>query len=175
MIPAPPMLGNTSLVGKCNKKEDGKVMKLVPGDDHRYFAERLAEPELLEMAMLLNVRANETPLAVPVGKLRRGGHIEFSDKAEAIKAARLLTGCDGFPNARLIKLASDYWEVRWGDPPPFDGCDYQEPICAMLLGVHYGYSTEAIAEHVARCQSHPPRAYTKRGMLKLIQSARLAR
>src|SRR5438046_475140 len=106
--------------------------------DHErdYYATRLAEPHLLEQAVLLDVEANGEALAVPVGELRRGGHIEFCDRGEAEKVVKGLMGREGFPNPRLIELAADYFEVRWGDPPPFDGCDYCEPICALLLGLH---------------------------------------
>src|ERR1035438_4838835 len=121
--------------------------KLVPGDDHGYYADRLAEPELLNDAILLTVEANEIPFAVPVGKLRKGGHIEFLDRREAEKGCALLIGRRGFPNPRVIDLAPDYFELRWGDDPPFDGCGAQEPIVGLLLGAHYGYSDAAIIEH----------------------------
>ena len=141
-----------------------------------YYAKRLAEPWLLDIALLLDVNANEEPLAVPVGKLRRGGHIEFCDRPEAEKAVMLLTGRDGFPAVRLIEYEEkgkppDYFEVRWGDPPPFDGCDYAEPICGLLLGLHYGYKEEVIAELVRVRMNEPRRHFTKKGVINLIRSA----
>ena len=141
-------------------------------EDEGYYDSRLAEPELLERALLLDVKANEEPLAVPVGKLRRGGHIEFLDGAEAEKAVSLLSGRDGFPNPRMLKHGRSYFEVRWGDEPPFDGCDYVEPICALLLGVHYGYSEPAIAEQVRKYMGYPKRHFTKTQIASLIRSAR---
>lgn len=77
--------------------------KLVVGYDHGYYAENLAEPALLDKAVLIDVEANETPFAVPVGKLRRGGHIEFLERGEAEKALDLLNGREGFPNPRIIE------------------------------------------------------------------------
>ena len=42
-------------------------------------------PLYLDKAVLIDVEANETPFAVPVGKLRRGGHISFSREARRKK------------------------------------------------------------------------------------------
>jgi Family of unknown function (DUF6302) len=131
-----------------------------------YFAQRLAEPWLLDKAVLLDVEANETPFAVPVGELRRGGHIEFLKKSEAKKALSLLKSREGFPNLRIISCT-----LWWGDSAPFDGCDYTEPICAVLLGLYYGYKPEAIAEHFVQHMNFPRRLYTKRQIMKLIASA----
>ena len=140
-----------------------------------YFKTRLAEPWLLDQAVLLDVVANEEPLAVPVGEFRRGGHLEFGDRTEAEKAVKLLEGRDEFPNPRIIDLAVDYFEVRWGEPPPFDGCDYTEPICALLLGIHYGYSDKAIAKQVRQYTGYPRRTFAGKTMASLIQSARKPR
>jgi Family of unknown function (DUF6302) len=131
-----------------------------------YYAQRLAEPWLLDKAVLLDVEANETPFAVPVGKLRRGGHIEFLDRIEAKKAFSLLKTCDGFPNLRIISCT-----LWWGDPAPFRGCDYTEPICAVVLGLYYGYKPEAIAEHFEQHMNFPRRIYKRKQILKLISSA----
>lgn len=134
-----------------------------------YYAERLAEPWLLDKAVLLDLEASQAPLAVPVGKLRRGGHIEFLDKREATRALKLLTGRDGFPNLRIGKGCT----VRWGDPVPFCGCDYCDPICSMILGLYYGYKPEVIAEHFEQyinfSRTQLPR--TRKQIMRLISAA----
>src|ERR1700687_805320 len=130
-----------------------------------YYAQRLAEPWLLNKAVLLDVEANETPFAVPVGQLRGGGHIEFLGRSEAKKAFRLLKTFDGFPNLRIISCT-----LWWGDPAPFQGCDYTEPICAVVLGLYYGYKPEAIAEQFEHYTNYPRRSYTRKQILKLISS-----
>src|SRR5580693_8737633 len=108
-------------------------------DEIQYWLDTLEEPELLDGAVLLEVEANGTPLAVPVGKWRRGGQIEFLKKSEARKAFEQLKRHNGFPGLRLITCKDPrtgrpmrYYEVRWGEPVPFDGCDYSEPICGLL-------------------------------------------
>ena len=136
------------------------------GYEREYYAQRLAEPWLLDKAVLLDVEANGTPFAVPVGKLRRGGHLEFLDKSEAKKALGLLKSCEGFPNLRIISLS-----LWWGDPAPFQGCDYAEPICGVVLGLYYGYKPKAIAEHCELHMNRPRRFYTRKQILKLISSA----
>lgn len=130
-----------------------------------YYAEKLAEPWLLDDAVLLDVEANGTPFAVPTGQLRRGGHIEFLSKSEARKALRLLKGRDGFPNLRIISCT-----LWWGDPVPFNGCDYTEPICALFLGLYYGYKIEAIAEQFEQYMNYPKKLYTRKQPIKLISS-----
>jgi hypothetical protein len=132
-----------------------------------YYEQRLAEPWLLDKAVLLDVEANETPLAVPVGKLRRGGHIEFLSRREAKKAFGLLKRYEGFPNLRITS-----YTLIWGDPVPFQGCDYTEPVCALVLGLYYGYKPEAIAEQFEHYMKYPKRSYTRKQILKLISSAK---
>jgi len=135
----------------------------------------------LDQSILLAVHANEQPLAVPVGKVRRGGHLEFLDRTEARKALKLLSGREGFPNPRVIEYSfhkgrpADYFELRWGDPPPFDGRDYGEPICVLLLGLHYGYSDKAIADQVQHYISSPRKSYSRRAIVSLVRSARSPR
>jgi uncharacterized protein DUF6302 len=143
------------------------------------YWERLAEPELAARGVLLDVEANEEPFAVPVGRLRRGGHIEFLKKREAEKGFKQLSDKDGFPNLRLISCRDPltgkpmrYYELRWGEPAPFNGCDWCEPICALLLGVHYGYSADSITRHVEARQKNPRRALDGRTIQRLIESVR---
>jgi hypothetical protein len=144
-----------------------------------YWAERLAEPELVKKGVLLDVDANEEPFAVPVGKLRRGGHIEFLRKREAQKALKQLNGKDGFPNLRVISCRDPltgkpmrYYELCWGEPAPFNGCDWGEPICCLLLGIHYGYSASSITQHVKERQKSPRAALDSRITQRLIESVR---
>ena len=131
-----------------------------------YYAQRLAEPWLLRKAVLLDVDANETPFAVPVGGLRRGGHIEFLRKSEAQKALNLLKTCEGFPNLWIVSNT-----LCLGDPVPFQGCDYTEPFCALFLGIYYGYKPEAIAEQFEHHMNSPRRFYTRKQIIRLISSA----
>jgi Family of unknown function (DUF6302) len=154
----------------------GKGRRRVAHDE--YFRERLAEPWLLARAVFVNVEGDEQVVAVPVGRLRRGGQMEFLDKRKAEKTMKRLTGNKGFPNLRVIIHRLErgkpprLFELRWGDPPPFDGCDYLEPICALLLGLHYGYKNPAIAELVVNYMKLPRRAYSRRRILEIIRSAR---
>jgi len=148
----------------------------------QYWLDRLQEPELLDSAVLLEVEANGTLLAVPVGKWRRGGHIEFLKKSEAKKAFDQLKHHNGFPNLRLITCKDPvtgrpmrYYEVRWGEPAPFDGCDYCEPICGLLLGVHYGYRAEAIADLVEHYQKQTRKPLDRRTVLRIIENVRFHR
>jgi len=152
--------------------------KLSPSD-LEYWTERLAEPELLDRAVLLDVEANDSSFAVAVGESRRGGHIEFLKKREAEKARELLRGKDGFPNPRVICCRDPltgkpmrYYELRWGDPTPFNGCDWSEPICCLLLGIHYGYSADSITQHVEARQKNPRKALDRKTILKLIEAVR---
>jgi Family of unknown function (DUF6302) len=144
-----------------------------------YWTQRLAEPELLKTSVLLDVEANETPLAVPVGKLRRGGHIEFMKKREVLKGLEELKRHSGFPSLqaitcrdRLTGRPMRYYELRWGQPPPFDGCDWGEPICALLLGVHYGYREEAIANLVQQYQEHCRHRLDRTTIFTMIKTVR---
>jgi Family of unknown function (DUF6302) len=144
-----------------------------------YWMERLAEPELVKYGVLLDVEANEEPFAVPVGKLRRGGHIEFLKKREAEKAFEQLKGKDGFPNLRVISCRDPltrkpmhYYELAWGEPTPFNGCDWCEPICCLLLGIHYGYSVDSIKKHVEYRQKDPRRVLDGKTILRLIEAVR---
>ena len=129
---------------RFNKRHQELTAASVPGDTGGYYYERLAERALLKKAVLLDVEANDTPLAVPVGKWRKGGDIEFLELKEAIKAARLLRGRKGFPNVRVVinyyeDLAEDGIDLQWGDPLPLCGS-------GLMFGLHYGYSDDAIAQ-----------------------------
>jgi len=137
-----------------------------------YYRERLAEPELLKRAVPLDVEASASLLAVPAGKSRRGGDIEFPDRSEAEKTLKLLKGLEGFPNPRIDDEDEDYCLVRWGDPPPFNGCDYCDPMCAIALGLHYGYKDEAIADLVERYQRLVRPTGTRDQVVEIIKRSR---
>jgi uncharacterized protein DUF6302 len=163
-------------------RDDLEPAKKPSAVEFEYWKERLAEPELVKRGVLLDVEANQEPFAVPVGKLRRGGHIEFLRKHEAEKAFKLLSGKEGFPSLQVITCRDPltgkpvrYYELRWGDPPPFNGCDWSDPICALLLGVHYGYRGEAIADLVEKYQKRPRRVFDRTAILALIEATRYAK
>jgi hypothetical protein len=155
-------------------------MRDIPKEELAYWLDRLAEPKLLETAVLLDVQASEVvPLAVPVGKLRRGGHIEFTSKREAQKGFRQVKDHPGFPGLRVIRCKDPgtrrpmrYYELRWGERPPFDGCDYGEPICALVLGVHYGYRIKAVAGQVQKYQRGKRRPLDRNTILRMIETIR---
>jgi hypothetical protein len=144
-----------------------------------YYRDKLIEQELLKKAVLLDVKAVGESLAVPVGKFRLGGHLEFHEKREARKALRSLAKRRGFPNARVIAIPfseegsqGTFWQVRWGAPPPFNGSG-QEVSCNILLGIYYGYGDEAIAEHAnARLRSEGRSWGDMNQMLRFIRAAR---
>ncbi len=127
--------------------------------DHRekeYYAEILTEPGLVEKAVFVRNGPKATILAVPVGKLRRGGEVEIEFGREyAQEAFQLLKRYKGFPNLRIVSFTDargnpeeDYFQLRWGDPVAFEGCDYTEAACALVLGLYYGYKPEVVAEYV---------------------------
>jgi Family of unknown function (DUF6302) len=141
-------------------------------DERARYARLLAEPELLdETIVITNVFYCYPELAIPVGKLRRGGHIVASGKRQAQKAARLLAGYPGFPKPRVVKSSyySQQWEVVWGDPPPFDDLATDGAKETIMRGIHFGYSDEAIAGFIV-----PQRGYTRmrREVLGYIRSER---
>ncbi|MEU0857525.1 DUF6302 family protein [Streptomyces griseofuscus] len=107
--------------------------------DYEYFAERLADPSLLESALAVCV--HRAPLlAVPVGGKRLGGYMSLDLLILAEKTRSLLAGRDGFPNVRV--RPSPYRDtchvVEWGGQPPV--CDYAD----AARGQFYGYSEAAI-------------------------------
>jgi hypothetical protein len=144
-----------------------------------YYSKNLAEPSLLEGAVRFELEGNGVSLLVPVGKLRRGGDEEFVDRSDAQKAFALLEGRDGFPNLRIIDChlngaakPANYFLLRWGDPPPFDGCDWTDPMCALLLGLHYGYTEKAVAKQFEYYLTFPRRSFTRKEITGLIRSVR---
>jgi Family of unknown function (DUF6302) len=151
---------------------------LTPEDkDRAFYRDKLVEQDLLKKAVFLDVKADGESLAVPVGKVRRGGMLEFSDKREARKAVRLLAKHRGFSNARIVEISAcegipdAYWQVRWGDAPPFDGLG-QDVSCNILLGIHYGYSDEAIAGFADSRLKGEGRSPDREKLLTFIRSAR---
>jgi hypothetical protein len=143
--------------------------------EREHLAQRLAEPELLKEAIPITTHygswSENIELAVPVGKLRRGGHVVAPDKDQGKKIARLLAKHPGFPKPRVIKSSyySSSWEVVWGDPPPFDDRATDGTSETIMRGIHFGYTDEAIAEFVV-----PQRGYSRkrRTALELIRSKR---
>jgi hypothetical protein len=110
------------------------------GYDYEYFADRLADPSLLDSAVA--VCAHRAPLlAVPVGGTRRGGFMSFDLLILAENTCGLLEGRAGFSDVRV--RPSPYRDtchvVEWGAQPP--ECTYDN----AARGRFYGYSEAAIA------------------------------
>ncbi|SEP02587.1 DUF6302 family protein [Actinacidiphila rubida] len=112
--------------------------------DFEYFANRLADPSLLDGAV--GVCIHRAPLlAVPTGGSRRGGSLSVDLLVLADKTRRLLTGLPGFADVRV--RASPFQDARhvveWGDQPPT--CAYNDAARRRF----YGYTEDAIR------RSHP--------------------
>ena len=159
-------------------KDKQEAEKKPPANELAYWTETLAEPELLKRGVMLNFHADGWAFAVPIGKLRQGGDIQFVRKRVAQEAFKLLSGKKGFPNLQVIRgrhsltrKAMAYYGVRWGDRPPFDGWDWGDPICGLLLGVHYGYRSKAIADLVELYQK-TRRLFNRTTILALIEASR---
>jgi hypothetical protein len=110
-----------------------------------WFLERLREPDLMIVAPVLDVDADEYPLAVPIGRFRHGGCLEFTKKREAEKAGNILGFKDGFPDLRICSWGHGSHCLRWGEPVPFHGCD-GNAFRAVILGLYYGYKQEALMQ-----------------------------
>lgn len=65
-----------------------------------------------------------------------------------------------------------YYELWWGDPPPSSGGNGGDPMGGLLLGVYYGYRSEAIADHVKQCQAKTGKVLDRKTILALIEKAR---
>jgi hypothetical protein len=150
-----------------------------------YFAERLAEPWLIERSVAFG-----DSLAVPIGKLRRGGELGYFEgrwwRRSAERCVEELKAFPGFPRLRIDGRA-----IRWGDDLPTsnwrelmdldDGSRaselrWREPYWRKTLteGCYYGYKTTAIidiAEDI-RGQSEILGPISRRELIRLIRDAR---
>lgn len=94
---------------------------LPPGEayDYDYFQARLGDDQLL--ARSVAVRVYRMPfLAVPIGRVRRGGFFTLQDLACAEAVREALQPLNGFPALRTAWVASPVASpaVEWGDHPP---------------------------------------------------------
>jgi hypothetical protein len=147
--------------------------------DLAYYRERLAEPELLKTAVLIDGK-----LAVPVGKLRHGGDLDFTSKRKAMKALKLLKGHPaGFPALRIatmsvplahpVKKRGGIYTLKWGGwggPAQFD--DYSEPQRWGLQRIYYGYRAEAIVDSFTNLLGHPLKRKDRAKLLRGIKMIR---
>jgi hypothetical protein len=110
--------------------------------DYEYFSSRLADPRLLDNSVA--VRVFRAPLlAVPVGGSRRGGEFPVAEATIGVAVRDALRDRPGFPRTRLrwALLPGCCHTVEWGDPVPATNGDAE-------LGRFYGYSEDAIGEHI---------------------------
>lgn len=103
--------------------------------NYGYYRERLADPGLLERAVLTPVSGH---LAVPVGGVRRSGECSVRSRAEGRAMVKLLREHEGFPNVRLDHRPENHsWNVEWGEPVGMYAADEER-------GTLYGYSRAVI-------------------------------
>lgn len=82
--------------------------------NYRYYTERLADPALLQAALITDCG----DLAVPVGGTRRGGFTSVVSLAEGTRLiARMRELPDQFPHPRF---AYSWQAVEYGPEPPDD-------------------------------------------------------
>ncbi|MEO5875056.1 MAG: DUF6302 family protein [Streptosporangiaceae bacterium] len=116
--------------------------------DFAEYAERLAEPELLDDAVII-----DGATAVPVGGRRRGSYLSAADPRHALTIFAALSGRDGFPGLRIAwsPHPEAAHTVEWGDPAPdipdtlIDQWTLSDLIhLDTVRGRFYGYRQEAI-------------------------------
>ncbi|MFF1714633.1 DUF6302 family protein [Streptomyces sp. NPDC058268] len=115
--------------------------------DYEYFAQRLADPWLLEQS--LAVRPLRMPfLLVPVGGSRRGGYFSVPYRCLGLMVHDLVLGQPGFPDPRLrwSPYPDTSHVVEWGERPPTSW----GPVDDITLGCFYGYSEQAIDQFMNR-------------------------
>ncbi|QEU90523.1 DUF6302 family protein [Streptomyces kanamyceticus] len=116
--------------------------------DFDYYAQRIADPELLVKSVA--VRMVRMPLlAVPVGGTRRGGYFPVPCFCLGLAVRDVLQGQPGFWDLRLgSALYPEGEAVEWGErPPEFPPCPDADADSA--LGRFYGYSDAAIQQYTA--------------------------
>lgn len=112
-------------------------------DDLTYFAERLADPELLTRGVTLAVESAGRVLCVPAVGGRRSGFVATTDLFCGLAMRAVLDGVPGFPRVRF-RWSPDpevCHQVVWGDEVP----RWDDRVCGQL----YGYSTRAIDDYLA--------------------------
>ncbi|MGV9883026.1 DUF6302 family protein [Streptomyces sp. NPDC003006] len=125
--------------------------------DFEYYAQRIAEPDLLRESWA--VRMMRMPLlAARVGGTRRGGYypVPCPDFALAVRDA--LQGRPGYPHLRMRRSTcpDENYVVEWGEMPPTLWPDADDDD----VGRFYGYSEAAIKQYTAarltRVPTEPP-------------------
>jgi len=105
--------------------------------NYRYYTERLADPTLLDTALV----TDSGDLAVPVGGTRRGGFTNVISIAEGTRLLARMRELPGqFPHPRF---AYSWQAVEFGPEPPDDDEE---------AGRFYGYSEAAIRTFMLRMQ-----------------------
>ncbi|MET8538305.1 DUF6302 family protein [Streptomyces sp. NPDC005065] len=115
--------------------------------DYEYYADRLADSELLKNSLAL--RTLRIPLlAVPVGGSRQGGTYEVTCLCFGLKVSDFLRGKRGYPDIRLRWAPSphDCYVVEWGERSP----TLRGRTDTAKLGKFYGYTDLAIAEAITK-------------------------
>lgn len=114
------------------------------GDEVGYYHARLDDPRLVYQSPLFEAGSGAIKLIVPVGGKRRGGYEGMvSDEAAHFLLEELRKRPDRFPNARFVPGGEDWPpSVEWGEE-----IDH-ENLSAAEVGRAFGYSEEAIADHL---------------------------
>ncbi|WP_406360625.1 DUF6302 family protein (plasmid) [Streptomyces sp. NBC_01544] len=115
--------------------------------DYEFYADRLADPELLENSLAL--RTLRIPfLAVPVGGSRQGGSYEVTCSCFGLKVSDALRDRHGYPGIRLRWATSphDCYVVEWGERSPM----LRGRNDVATLGRFYGYTDLAIADAITK-------------------------
>ncbi len=115
--------------------------------DFTYYAQRIADPALLEQSLAICM-VRIPLLAVPVGGSRRGGYYPVPCLCFGLTVRDALRGQPGFPlpRVRWSDFPDNCYVVEWGERPPmvwWPGHD-ETP-----LGRFYGYSETAIDQYTA--------------------------
>ncbi|MEV0445978.1 DUF6302 family protein [Streptomyces spectabilis] len=123
--------------------------------DLAYYAQRIADPELLENGLAVCMMRMPL-LAVPVGGSRRGGYYPVPCLCFGLAVRDALRGNPGFPflRVRWSVCPDDSYVVEWGAKPPSLWPGHNDAI----LGRFYGYSEAAIEQYTAAQLAEAPTA-----------------
>ncbi|MEU1149350.1 DUF6302 family protein [Streptomyces sp. NPDC005863] len=121
--------------------------------DFTYYAQRLAEPELVEESLAVCM-VRMPLLAVPIGGSRHGGCYPVPCLCFGLAVRNALRGQPGFPLPRVRWSAhpDDGYVVEWGAHPPSLRPGHNDAD----LGRFYGYSEDAIDQYTAAQHTRAP-------------------
>jgi hypothetical protein len=129
---------------------------LILTHEYLWYSTRLADPGLLDLAVVIPLKNGVRMFAVPVGGSRRGGHVLLAYTHQARIVCKFLTGRPGFPNPRL-ELTDEpgmCQVVLWGDPEPtLPDRDAEWEVWREYereKGRYYGYREDQIEAFVER-------------------------